>query len=156
MSKILVSACLLGCKVRYDGNDLPVDNEAFKNVIATYEIISFCPEVAGGLPTPRIAAEICGGAGSDVLEGRAKILGKDGSDVTAPFIKGAKLALQLCQENDIKQAILTESSPSCGSATIYNGKFAGEKITGQGVTCATLEKHGVKVVSQYGAAKFIN
>ena len=87
MSKILVSACLLGCKVRYDGNDLPVDNDAFTKVIAAHEIISFCPEVAGGLSTPRIAAEICGGVGSDVLEGKAKIMGKDGSDVTAPFIK---------------------------------------------------------------------
>jgi len=149
MAKILVSACLLGCKVRYDGKDLAQLGSDFNQVIDSNEIIPFCPEVSGGLPIPRIAAEIEDGTGYDVLAKKSRILGKDGSDVTEPFIKGAKLALELCQREGIQQAILAEASPSCGSSYIYNGRFEGKKIAGQGVTCAYLQTHGVKVVSQH-------
>ena len=149
MAKILVSACLLGCKVRYDGNDLKVKTGNFQDILKTNEIVPFCPEVAGGLSVPRIAAEIIGGMGTDVLEGNAKIIGKDGSDLTEPFMQGAKLALELCQKNGIKQAILAEASPSCGSSEIYDGRFEGVKIKGQGLTCAYLQRDGIQVVSQH-------
>jgi len=149
MTKILVSACLLGCKVRYDGKDLAQSGSDFNQVIDSNEIIPFCPEVSGGLPIPRIAAEIKDGTGFDVLANKSRIVGKDGSDVTEPFIEGAKLALELCQSEGVQQAILAEASPSCGSSYIYNGQFEGKKIAGQGVTCANLQKHGIKVVSQH-------
>jgi len=149
MTKILVSACLLGCKVRYDGKDLAQSGSDFNQVIDSNEIIPFCPEVSGGLPIPRIAAEIKDGTGFDVLANKSRIVGKDGSDLTEPFIEGAKLALELCQSEGVQQAILAEASPSCGSSYIYNGQFEGKKIAGQGVTCANLQKHGIKVVSQH-------
>ncbi|MDD9174019.1 DUF523 domain-containing protein [Aliivibrio sp. S2TY2] len=153
MAKVLVSSCLLGCKVRYDGNNLEVNTSEFDEFIESNDIISFCPEVAGGLPIPRIPAEICGGTGNDVLDGSAKILGKDGSDVTKAFLNGAELTLKMCLDNDVEYAVLTESSPSCGSSSVYNGKFEGVKVSGKGVTCTLLENHGIKVTSQHQLAR---
>jgi len=149
MAKILVSACLLGCKVRYDGNDLQVKASEFKAFLEGNKIVPFCPEVAGGLTIPRIAAEISGGTGVDVLEGNAKIFGRDGSDQTIAFYTGAKLALDVCKMEKITMAILAEGSPSCGSNMIYNGRFEGKKIEGQGLACALLQKNGIEVVSQH-------
>ena len=153
MAKVLISSCLLGCKVRYDGSDLKVESQEFQKFIETNEIVSFCPEVAAGLPIPRIPAEICAGTGVNVIDGSAKIMGKDGSDVTSEFLDGARLALEVCQQNNISVAILTEGSPSCGSSQIYNGKFEGVKVEGTGVTSALLRQHGIKVVSQHEVAK---
>ncbi len=154
MEKVLVSACLLGYKVRYDGCDFKVESEEFRRFIEQNDIVSFCPEVAVGMPIPRIPAEICGGTGVDVLNGVAKILGKDGVDVTKEFFSGAELALKFCQEHGIKHAVLTDSSPSCGSSEIYNGNFEGIKVQGQGLSCALLEKHGIEVVSQLHTSEF--
>lgn len=148
MAKILISACLMGFKVRYDGNSQANINQALKDIIANNEILTFCPEVAGGLSTPRTPAEIQQGSGEDVLAGRSKVLTKLGEDVTDAFIKGAQLTLQYCQQHNIKYAILMERSPSCGSVHIYNGEFSGNKITGQGVTTALLREHGIGVFDQ--------
>ncbi|MGF1766782.1 DUF523 domain-containing protein [Enterovibrio makurazakiensis] len=153
MAKVLVSSCLLGCKVRYDGNNLEVKSSEFDEFIQSNDITPFCPEVAGGLPIPRIPAEICGGTGDDVLNGSAKIFGKDGRDVTKAFLDGAELTLKTCLDNKIEYAVLTESSPSCGSSSIYNGKFEGVKVSGKGVTCSLLENNGIKVTSQHELAK---
>ncbi|WP_045596069.1 DUF523 domain-containing protein [Vibrio vulnificus] len=149
MGKVLVSSCLLGCKVRYDGNDLKPESLEFQAFVEENEVISFCPEVAGGLPIPRVPAEICGGDGCSVIEGSSKIKGKDGSDVTSEFLKGANLALDICQKESISTAILTDGSPSCGSSQIYNGKFEGTKIVGSGVTTALLRQNGISVFSQH-------
>lgn len=148
MNNILVSACLLGCKVRYSGDDLKLNSSKFDEFIQANNIIPICPEVAGGLPTPRIPAEICGGTSIDVLSGNAKVIDQEGTDVTQAFIEGAHQALKLCLENDIKLAVLAQSSPSCGSKKVYNGNFERVKVLGTGVTCALLEQHGVKVISQ--------
>ena len=156
MSKVLVSSCLLGCKVRYDGNDLKPDSLQFQKFIEKNEVVSFCPEVAGGLPIPRVPAEICGGEGCDVINGSSKVRGKDDSDVTKEFLKGAELALELCQQENISTAILTDGSPSCGSSLIYNGKFEGVKIQGAGITTALLRQNGIKVVSQHDVVMHIN
>ncbi|MFM2479884.1 DUF523 domain-containing protein [Celerinatantimonas sp. YJH-8] len=153
MSKVLMSACLLGEHVRYNGGHLKVDTSEFQEFIDTHEIVPFCPEMAAGLPSPRIPAEISGGSGWAVVAGEARVLGEDGSDLTATFLKGAELALQICQKQQITCAVLAESSPSCGSSTIYNGKFEGIKTAGQGVTCALLEKHGIQVVSPLHVAE---
>jgi uncharacterized protein YbbK (DUF523 family) len=149
MVKLLVSACMMGRKVRYNGNDLAVEAQIFADILSQVEAIPFCPEVSGGLPTPRAPAEISDGNGTHVLNAQSRVISNDGGDVTDAFITGARLALATCQQQHIQLALLTESSPSCGSTTVYNGKFGGVKIPGKGVTTALLEQHGIKVFSQY-------
>lgn len=153
MEKILISACFLGNPVRYDGTALDVALKAgleAQSIIDAWQergrLVSICPEVAGGLPTPRPAAEI-------YQTGQAnRIVTGSGEDVTEEFTRGAELALRLCQQQDIKIAVLTESSPSCGSSSIYNGEFENVKIPGEGVTTALLRNHGIKVFSQFDLA----
>lgn len=116
---ILVSVCLLGQFVRYDGRDKP----GFANFLAEWQeqgrLVALCPEMAGGLAVPRAPAEIEPGfSGEDVLDGRAGIFEKGtGRNVTAEFLSGAKAALALAIRRNCKLAVLTESSPSCGAAT---------------------------------------
>ncbi|WP_432452229.1 MULTISPECIES: DUF523 domain-containing protein [unclassified Agarivorans] len=152
MAKILFSACLLGCKVRYNGQDLKSENQDVDWLIAHHQIISFCPEVAAGLPTPRTPAEIQLGGGEDVLRGDAKVVGQDGTDLSDEFVLAAELALKQCQKHQIKFAVLSESSPSCGSQTIYDGRFQGYKKPGKGVTAALLNEHGIMVYNQHQAS----
>jgi uncharacterized protein YbbK (DUF523 family) len=149
MAKILVSACLLGFKVRYNGSDVNVEEKCFDQLAQHHEVVAFCPEVSAGLPTPRPAAEIQGGSGVDVLRGSAKVIGTDGVDVSNFFCRGAEMALQKCKDEAITLAILTESSPSCGSHSIYDGRFSSVKKAGQGVVAALLGQHGIKVYSQH-------
>ncbi|EOD77904.1 Purine nucleoside phosphorylase [Grimontia indica] len=149
MKKVLVSACLMGQKVRYDGNDLLQESEAFQRLTQQAEVITFCPEVAGGLPTPRPPAEIDVADGDAVIAGTGKVISVQQLDVTDAFISGARQTLALCQQHGIKIAVLTESSPSCGSSLVYSGEFAGNKIPGHGVTTALLRQHGIKVFSQF-------
>ncbi len=149
MNKVLVSSCLLGNAVRYDGGDLKADHVVLKRWVDAGVVVSFCPEVAAGLPTPRAPAEIQGGNGTSVLDRSVPILNVDGADVTDAFFRGARKALELCRAHDISVAVLTDGSPSCGSSYIYNGEFLGKKIEGHGVTTALLLHHGVKVFSQY-------
>ena len=118
MKKILVSACLLGNPVRYDGRSKTLHNSDLDALLAQDRIISFCPEVAGGLPVPRAAAEIQAGDGNDVITGQARVSTADGADVTDFFLAGAQQALALCRKHDITVAVLTESSPSCGSGLV--------------------------------------
>ncbi|WP_294965814.1 DUF523 domain-containing protein [Sulfurimonas sp.] len=125
--KVLVSSCLLGCKVRYNASDVNVENKCFEKLAQKYELVAFCPEVSAGLPTPRPSAEIQGGEGLDVLLGLAKVIEIDGVDVSEAFICGAQMALEICIEENISLAILNESSPSCGSSSIYDGSFSGVK-----------------------------
>jgi uncharacterized protein YbbK (DUF523 family) len=110
-------------------------------------VVPVCPEVAGGLPIPRPAAEIVGGDGQDVLEGRARVRTRDGKDVTDAFLTGAELALQTALRFAIKTAVLQPRSPSCGSSQIYDGTFRGGLLTGQGVTAALLTRNGIDVFS---------
>ena len=149
MSTILVSSCLLGCKVRYNGSDVNVDDKCFETLAKKYEIIPFCPEVSAGLLTPRPSAEIQGGEGIDVLQASAKVVEADGVNVSEYFCRGAQMALEKCIDEKISLAILNESSPSCGSNSIYDGSFNGSKKIGMGVTAALLNKNGIKVHSQH-------
>jgi uncharacterized protein YbbK (DUF523 family) len=152
VDKILISACLLGRKVRYDGNALPVPVDIPEQWTAQGRVISVCPEFDAGMGIPRTPAEICGGDGYDVWAGTASVFCNNGSDVTAFFKKGAEIALKLCRKYNITIAVLAENSPSCGSSTIYDGSFTGRKIPGTGVTAALLEKNGVKVFNQQALA----
>lgn len=147
--KILVSGCLLGQPVRYDSKSKPILSIELEQLSNESLVIAFCPEISGGLPIPRPAAEINFGDGFSVLDENSIVDTNDGEDVTKQFLKGAQLALELCQKNQIEVAILTELSPSCGSREIYDGNFSRTKKLGVGVTTALLKRHGIKVFSQY-------
>ncbi|ROL67966.1 purine-nucleoside phosphorylase [Pseudomonas protegens] len=147
MHKILVSRCLLGHRVRYDG----AASGPFDQLAAWLQegrVVALCPEVAGGLPTPRAAAEIPGGQGVDVLEGRAPVMTTEGEDVSAEFLSGARQALDLVEKHGIRIAVLKANSPSCGNVLTYDGTFSGIKVQGEGVTAALLQRHGVQVFSE--------
>lgn len=130
--KLLISACLLGERCRYDGkskkHDLP------KGFI----LYPFCPEVEGGLPVPRDPAERKG----------SLVLTEKGEDVTAAFVKGAQMALELVQKEGIRFAMLKENSPSCGVHSIYDGSFTRKLLPGAGVLTDLLREHGVKVFNE--------
>jgi len=111
-------------------------------------VVPVCPEVAGGLPVPRPPAEIVGGDGDDVLDGRARVVTVAGEDVTAAYLRGAECALAVVQRYSITTAILKQHSPSCGSTGIYDGTHSGRLRAGQGVTAALLRRHGVTIWSE--------
>jgi uncharacterized protein YbbK (DUF523 family) len=148
MIKVLVSACLLGEKVRYNGASAAADSAILTQWVNDGRIVPFCPEVAGGLGVPRPAAEIAGGSGEAVLQGHASVATASGADVTDAFRRGAELALAAARAHDARLAILKDGSPSCGSASIHDGTFSGRKRAGPGVTTALLERHGIRVFSE--------
>jgi uncharacterized protein YbbK (DUF523 family) len=143
---ILVSACLLGVNCKYNqGNNL---NKKVLELCWAEQCIPVCPEQLGGLSTPRIPAEIIGGDGGDVLAGRAKIIDKNGQDVTAFFLKGAREVEKIVNLFSIERAILKERSPSCGVNHIYAGDFRGRLIPGSGVTTALLRRLNLNLMSE--------
>lgn len=157
-SKILVSACLLGNKVRYDANDVPTESNLLDKWKDEGRLISFCPEVAGGLSVPRLPAEIIGTDGNAVLDGTAKVVDNQGKNVSKFFINGAIKALEAARSSSVKVAILKSKSPSCGSSFIYDGTFSSVQKVGQGVTTALFERNGIKVFSDLeieSAAEFL-
>lgn len=145
--KVLVSRCLLGHRVRYDGG-ASGPYAQLAQWQAEGRVIALCPEVAGGLPTPRAAAEIPGGQGVEVLAGKAAVITTEGEDVTEAFVSGARQALALVERHGIRLAILKANSPSCGNRLTYDGSFSGVKVEGQGVTAALLTRAGVQVFSE--------
>ena len=150
--KVLVSRCLLGHSVRYDGGASgPYDRLAQWQ--AQGRVVALCPEVAGGLPTPRAPAEIPGGQGTAVLDGSAPVVTIDGDTVTEAFVSGAHQALALVEQHGIRIAILKAHSPSCGNLLTYDGSFSGVKVQGQGVTAALLMRAGVQVFSELQLAQ---
>lgn len=156
MDRLLVSACLLGDPVRYDGRCKVLENTELQELVKQNRVIAFCPEVAGGLSTPRDAAEIQQGDGVAVIDMLTRVTTINGDDVTDCFLKGAHQALELCQQHRISVAILTESSPSCGSNQIYDGSFSRASHQGVGVTTALLQRHGITVFSQHQISAAIN
>ncbi len=142
----LVSACLLGIPTTYDGGG-HLQAELLP-LVARGQVVPICPEAAGGLPTPRPPAEIVGGDGSDVLDGRAQVTTLTGEDVSAAYVRGAECALAAARRYGITTAILKQRSPSCGSDRIYDGSHTGKLKAGQGVTAALLRRNGVSVRSE--------
>ncbi|MGM0853405.1 MAG: DUF523 domain-containing protein [Bacillota bacterium] len=143
---ILVSSCLAGLEVRYNGTH-SLDHKISK-LIEENKAIPVCPELLGGFLTPREPAEIFGGNGEDVLDGKAKVVEKSGRDVTELYIKGAYATLKKAKEVNANVVVLKEYSPSCGSSMIYNGEFKSKKMVGNGVTTALLKRNGLQVISE--------
>ena len=136
MEKILISACLVGDKTRYDGksNYHPL----VKELLEKYELVPFCSEIEGGLSVPRIPSEIK----------NERVVNQKGKDVTRNYQLGAEKALNICKYLDIKIAILKDGSPACGVHQIHDGNFTGRKIKGMGITASLLSKNGIKVISE--------
>ena len=148
-SFILVSSCLLGNPVRYDASHKRSHHDVLQRWVADGKVIAVCPELAGGLPVPRPAAEISQATGDKaVWLHTAHVVDNQGTDVTPALITGAEQALRLAQQFHIRIAILKEGSPSCGSSQIYDGSFSGTKIAGQGVTTTLLREAGIHVFSE--------
>ncbi len=149
--KILVSSCLLGEDVRYDGNNSSIafnpkfsfsSKELFMDILCENEIYSFCPEVAGGLGIPRTPAEIVNNEKPFIVKN------EDGLDVTINFLLGAKKALDICKEENIKVALLKANSPSCGNIKIYDGTFSNNLIDGKGLTARLLKDNDIEVFNE--------
>ena len=139
MEKLLISACILGISSRYDGKSKGcIDDIRLKQLSEKYELVPFCPEIYGGLPTPRTPSERVG----------ERVVMKNGADVTENYRKGAREALLLCELLGIKAALLKEKSPSCGKGMIYDGSFSGTLTEGNGVTAELLIKSGILVFGE--------
>nr|WP_245427292.1 DUF523 domain-containing protein [Pleomorphomonas carboxyditropha] len=145
MDRILISACLIGRPVRYDGAGKLLADPRVDRWQTEGRLVPLCPELLGGLPVPRPPAEIVGGSGADVLAGRARVMTATGEDVTAAFVAGAEAALDLARRGGCAYALLIDRSPSCGSLDIYDGSFSGRRIGGAGVTAVLLAAHGLSV-----------
>jgi len=143
---ILVSACLAGINCRYDGRSNRC--EAVEKLLASGEALPVCPEQLGGFSTPRPAAEIIGGTGAHVLDGKARVMNKEGKDVTEGFVKGACETLKIARLAGAKKAVLKSKSPSCGLRAIYDGSFTGKLINGSGVTAELLRRNGIKIIEE--------
>ncbi|WP_075290004.1 DUF523 domain-containing protein [Pararhizobium arenae] len=147
-AKILVSACLMGHAVRYDGKAKPLIHPALDRWREERRLVTICPEMSAGMPVPRPPAEIAQAAnGNNVLEGRARVVEITGGDVTQGFVAAARNALDLAKETGCRYALLIDGSPSCGSGFIYDGSFSGNRQAGEGVTAALLRRHGIEVFS---------
>lgn len=133
---ILISACLIGEKCRYDGKCKSYPEIALLK--EKYNLIPVCPEVMGGLETPRTPCEIQNG----------KVISADGADKTAEYKKGAEIALEIALKNNCKKAILKSKSPSCGKGKIYDGTFSKTLTDGNGITADLLIQNGITVYSE--------
>lgn len=142
---VIVSACLLGSPVRYDGCGKACDAALALQRSEGHRLIAVCPEQMGGLPTPRNPAEIVGGSGAEVLQGKARVVDSAGYDVSEAFIKGAQKVLDIAYREGAAGALLKAGSPSCGCRQVYDGTFSGCLKKGEGVTAALLRQHGVAV-----------
>ena len=134
--KILVSACFLREGYKYNGG--ANINQKIIGLTEKYEFILICPEVFGGLPTPRVPSEIVG----------EKVLNSIGEDVTEAFVNGAEKALKLALEHGCKKAILKAKSPSCGKGYIYDGSFSHTITKGNGVAAELLMQNGIVVYTE--------
>ncbi|WP_372871128.1 DUF523 domain-containing protein [Shewanella sp.] len=165
MEKILVSACLMGEAVRYDGKDNLLDSPLWQRWQQEGRLVSICPECVGGLPTPRPPAEILSPLAeisrypAEIKKPSAEKQTPDpnqsirvvtvmGEDVTDAFVLGAEAALRLAGKENIRFAILKARSPSCGKGQIYDGSFSRTLIDGNGITAALLILHGIEVFTE--------
>ena len=144
MEKILISACLVGDKCKYDGKSNY--NPLIKELLEYYELVPFCPEVEGGLSIPRDPCEI---------SKDQKVVSSKGRDVTRQFEDGAEKAYNICMYLGIRYAILKDNSPSCGSTSIYDGSFKSRLIKGEGITTKYLKEKGIRIIPDTEIEKFL-
>lgn len=138
-----ISACLGGMLCRYDGKQKAIP--ALQQLVADNQAVMICPEVLGGLPTPRDPAEIIGGDGFAVWENQAKVMTQKGQDVSQAYMSGAKKAYEILRAKQIDTVILKAKSPSCGARLIYDGSFTGTLQEGVGVATAYFIRQGIFV-----------
>jgi len=134
-----MSACLLGVNCRYSGDGKLL--QGVERLMEVAEIIPVCPEILGGLTTPRVPAERVGD----------KVIAKDGTDVTMQYHRGARESLRLAELFSAKYALMKERSPSCGYGVIYDGSFSGSFKPGNGTASELLSENGIKI---YGESRF--
>ena len=135
METLLISACLMGFHCKYNGGSNALPEDVLCALRQNYHLIPVCPEVAGGLPTPRVPSERRGD----------KVINREGQDVTASFQRGARLAATLAERFDARLALLKSNSPSCGSGTIYDGSFSGRLVSGDGVAAEYLKNKNLTI-----------
>ena len=133
---VLISACLLGVACRYDG--ISKEYDGIDGLIGKYKLIPVCPEIMGGLSTPRSPAEIVGD----------RVVCDNGNDVTEQYLRGAQEVLRLARKFSCTLAILKANSPSCGNSKIYDGTFSHTLIDGMGMTARLLSANGIKVINE--------
>ena len=143
----LISACLLGIRCNWSGDDKYKNDRAIE-LSKVEALIPVCPEQLGGLATPRVPQEIQGGTGEYVLNGEGKIVNKDGKDVTRAFIIGAEETLKIAKQLNIREFIGKSKSPSCGCGQRYDGSFSGRLLNGAGVTTALLKRNGIRIIPE--------
>lgn len=149
--KILISACLLGIKCRYDNKKKPFSSAL--RLCKKGNIIPICPEQLGGLPTPRCASGIETGRGDDVLDGKSKVINEKGDDVTKQFIGGAKEVLRIAKIFKAEKFIAKSKSPSCGlgttlKRTFKKNNFSNIRVKGDGVAVALLKRNGLEIITE--------
>ena len=130
--KIAISACLLGKNCKYNGKNNY--NASLCRLLEGHEIVPICPEMMGGLPSPRTPCEI--------IDGR--VIGKDGKDYTANYVRGSQMAYELVQDCDL--IILQKRSPSCSNSQIYDGTFTGQLISGKGIFANLLKNKKIAIL----------
>ena len=143
---LLISACLLGIPCRYDGKvkkslfgQRELSLEEFLPLLEEkYTLVPYCPEIYGGLPTPRIPSERVG----------ERVLSKNGNDVTEEYFRGAAHGLLLCQTLNITLALTKAKSPACGKGRIYDGTHTGTLTDGNGVLADALLGNGILVYNE--------
>jgi uncharacterized protein YbbK (DUF523 family) len=141
---LLISACLLGVACRYDGKSVQkITKEQIDSLRERYELVPICPEIYGGLTTPRNPSEQRGGG----------VFMNNGRDVSAEFLRGAQATLMLARTFEAKKALLKARSPSCGKGAVYDGSFTGKLINSDGVTAELLMKNGISVFNEQEISK---
>lgn len=141
MKKILISACMLGDKVRYDGGHHLIDNPILKRWQQEGRLVPICPEIAGGLHTPRPPAET-------QCKFPILITTRDGEDVTPEYLSGAEKTLEIAKRENVCCALMKAKSPSCGNQRIFDGNFTGTLVEGAGVAAAELIRNGIPVFNE--------
>jgi uncharacterized protein YbbK (DUF523 family) len=154
MQKVLVSSCLLGERVRYNGQDAKISNDIIDRWLKEERVVRVCPELTADLGVPRPPAEIIGTNGFAVLDGFGVVVNDRGTDVTRQLIAGAHEVLQAARLLGIRVAVLKDGSPSCGRTYIHNGQFLNIKKRGEvGVTVALLQRNGIAVFNEHQVAE---
>jgi uncharacterized protein YbbK (DUF523 family) len=149
MEKLLISSCLLGELVKYNGSHNILEKNIIEKLEKNYEIYSFCPEVSGGLPIPRIPCEIKSFYPISVIN-------KVGENKTKEFLKGANDCLEFCKEKKIFKALLKANSPSCSNDFVYDGSFNSIKVKAKGITANLLEENQIKVFNENQIDKLLS